>query len=181
MRGIRMLGGVAVLAVVLGTGACSSGEAPGSVAERFWQAAQERDRETVLALSIEAEGMSIDLDDDDTALENLRLGETVIDGDQAFVETQMTAVMEEQTLDLAFETALRKRDGQWLVDLEETGSRMMKSVLGVSMQELGEAMAEGMKDAMQGVADGMAEGMKELAEAMGEAGKDAGSGSDDHR
>jgi hypothetical protein len=173
--------GVAVLAVALCAGACSSGEAPGSVAERFWQAVQEHDRETVLALSIEAEGMSMNLDDEGTAMENLRLGETNIDGDQAFVETQMSAVTEDRTLDLAFETALTKRDGQWLVDLDETGSRMMKSVLGVSMQELGEAMAEGMKDAMEGVAEGMAEGMKELGEAMGDAAKEAGSGSDDHR
>ena len=177
MRGIRMLRRVAVLPVILGTGACSSGEAPGSVAERFWQAVQEHDRETVLALSVEAEGTSINFDDDDTAMEDLRLGETVIDADQAFVETQMTAVTEERSLELAFETALAKRDGQWLVDLEETGSRMMKSVIGVSMQELGEAMAEGMKNAMQGVA----EGMKELGETMGEAAKEAESGSDEHR
>jgi hypothetical protein len=175
------MSGVAVLAVALGAGACSSGEAPGSVAERFWQAVQEHDRETVLALSIEADGMSMNLDDDNTAMEDLSFGETVIDGDQALVETQMSAVTEERTLDLAFETALAKRDGEWLVDLDETGSRMMKSVLGVSMQELGEAMAEGMKGAMEGVAEGMAEGMKELGEAMEEATKEAGSNPDDHR
>jgi hypothetical protein len=175
-----MLSGFVVMAM-LGVTACSSGEAPESVAERFWQAVEQRDQETVLALSIEAEGMSMNFDDDNTVMEGLQIGETVIDGDQASVETRMTAVTEERTLDLEFETALVKRDGQWLVDLEETGSRMMKSVLGVSMQELGEAMAEGMKDAMEGVAEGMAEGMKELGEAMGDAAKDAGSGSDDHR
>lgn len=162
-------------------GACSSGEAPESAAERFWQAVQERDRETVLALSIEAESMSMNFDDEKTAMEDLELGETVVEGDQAFVETRMKAVSEEMTLDLEFETAMAKRDGQWLVDLDETGSRMMKSVLGVSMQELGEAMAEGMKDAMEGLAEGMAEGMQEFGETMGDAMEQAESGSDDHR
>lgn len=171
-----MLSGLVVVSA-LGLGGCSSGEAPKSVAERFWQAVEQRDRETVAALSIESEGMSMNLDDEGTKMEELQLGETVIDGDEAFVETRMTAVTEERSLDLAFETALVRSDGPWLVDLEETGSRMMKSVLGVSMQELGEAMADGMKQAMEGMAEGLKEGMEQF----GEAEKDAGSDPDDHR
>lgn len=157
-----------VAVVAGGLVACSGGEGPASVAERFWTAARDRDEATLRATSIESESASLKLDGD-AGVGEVQVGAAEVEGDEATVETQLTAETGERSIDLSFETVLVKRDGEWLVDLDETSSRMMKSLLGASMEELGEAMAEGMKEAMQGMAEGMTEAMQGMAEGMAEA------------
>ena len=145
------------------------GEGPQTVAERFWEAAQDRDVATVEALSIPSENASFDFEDDDTAIGSLTVGGAEVDGDRAEVETHLELDGEEMDLDVEFLTIVAKHDGEWLVDLDQTGDEIMQAVIGASMQELGEAIGEGMKEAMEGMAEGLAEGMEEMGKAFGEA------------
>lgn len=158
--------------LLLGAGfaleACG-GAAPETVAERFWEAARDRDVAAVEALSIPAEGVSLDFDDEGTELGAIELGDAEVEGGRAEVATSLEVTSDERDMDLAFSTVLLRRDGEWLVDLGETGDQLVGAVLGTTMQELGEAPGEGMREAMEGMAEDMAEGMAEGMKAMGEA------------
>lgn len=145
------------------------GEGPDGVAEQFWHAAQARDAATVEALSIPSDNTTFNFENEESEIRSIEMGETSVEGDRAEVETDLDMRSGEKTLDVEFLTVLTRADDQWLVDMDETSSEIMKAVLGASMEEMGEAIGEGMKGAMEGVAEGLAEGM----EAIGEAFEDA--------
>lgn len=145
------------------------GEGPEGVTHRFWQAAQERDRATFEALSIPADDVNFDLENEDSQIHALVIGEGTIEGETAEVETTLDMRAGETDLEVEFVTILENRDGEWLVDLEGTTDEVVKAVIGASMTEIGEALGEGLKDAMEGVAEGFAEGMQEMSEAFQEA------------
>lgn len=149
--------------------ACGGGEGPQSVAERFWEAAQDRDVAAVEALSIPSEDASFNFEDENTGIGSMSIGDAEVDGDRAEVETHLEMEGEEMDLDVEFKTIVAKHDGEWLVDLDRTGDEIMRAVLGASMQELGQALGEGMKEAMEGMAEGLAEGMEEMGKAFEEA------------
>ncbi len=157
-------------AIALGAlffGGCAFGaDDPGDVALRFWEAARDRDRETVLALSTNSDDINLDFEDEGSSIESVEIWDVEIDGDEAEVETRIEAVNEDRTLDIEFETVLVKRDGEWLVDLGETAGNMVGAMLGASMEQLGEAIGEGIGEAMEGMAEGLAEGMEEMGKSM---------------
>ncbi|MGH7540574.1 MAG: hypothetical protein ACRELC_06220, partial [Gemmatimonadota bacterium] len=95
---------------------------------RFWTAAREGDVETVRALSFETESASLDVEPGRSAIREYTLGTTRVDGEEAFVETTVRGT-DETPVVVTFETVLVKRDGDWKVDLERTGERMMKAAL----------------------------------------------------
>lgn len=159
----------ALLSVALGASGCAGGAGPETVAERFWTAVQEKDRQSVEALSIPAEDTKLNFDREGEMLTAFEVGEVRTEGDVARADTRMEVPMGNLSHEVEFETVLARRDGDWLVDLDPTGDAIMKAVLGVTMQEMGEAIGEGMKEAMQGVAEGMSDAMQEMAEGMGEA------------
>ncbi|MEN8143336.1 MAG: hypothetical protein ABFS14_00155 [Gemmatimonadota bacterium] len=139
------------------------------MAEQFWTAAQARDIETVEALSVESESTQLNFENEDNAIDAFELGDSFEEDGETLVPTSLKSSTGEKALEFDFETVMVKREGAWKVDLDETGNRMIRAVLGASMEELGQAIGEGMKEAMEGVAEGMAEGMREMGEAMGEA------------
>lgn len=172
MRSITSHRPILTAAALLGMGfslqSCGS-EGPEGVAHRFWQAAQDRDHATFEALSIPSEDVNFNLDNEDSEIRSLVIGEGTIDGKTAQVETMLDMKAGETDLEVDFVTILEKRDGEWLVDIEGTTDEVMRAVMGASMKELGAALGEGLKGAMEGVAEGFAEGMQEMGEAFQEA------------
>ncbi len=159
---------IAVVLIGL-VGAGCAGEGPDSDAERFWTAAQARDMETVEALSVESESTKLNFENKDNAIDEFELGDSFEEDGETLVPTSLTSSGGDQSLEFDFQTVMVRSDGAWKVDLEATGNRMIRAVLGASMEEIGQAIGEGMKEAMEGIAEGKAEGMREMGKAMGEA------------
>jgi len=158
---------IALVATALVTMACA--DSPQYVAERFWTAAQQHDEETVRETSVEYRGDHRFDADDEAYIGEFSFGETEIEGDEARVETRLTHIDDDASLEVSFETVLVRRDGEWLVDLDETTSRMVGSILGATMRELGDVLAEGMGEAMEELTEGLTEGIREMGEALGDA------------
>lgn len=169
----RRIVGRALLGLVAVAGAgCFMASGPEDVAYDFWDAAREGDRARVEELALDPRDARLDFEDGDARIESFEIGEAEVDGDVARVETRVTGANEEAELDLEFETVLVRRDGEWLVDLDETSRELVIAVVGASMEGLGEAISEGMKGAMEG----LAEGMEAFGRALQEAGEEVREG-----
>lgn len=151
--------------------ACFGAEGPEGVADRFWAAVQDGDVETARAYAIESESSSLKLEGEHSSVESYELGESRSEDGKALVETRLTTAGEWE-LDISFETVLVEEDGEWKVDVEQTGSRMVRAVIGASTEELVKGIADTLRGAMGQVMEGVAEGMKDLGEALGEAAED---------
>ncbi len=161
-----------VLTTALLAIACGAANDPRDVAEAFWSASKAGDVE--LAKSYIAEGGNATIKDPDesgSSVGEYSLGESTVDGERATVETTIVSTGE-QAMEIAFQTVLVSREGDWKVDLDQTTDEMMKSVLGTTMGELakqmGQAMGDAMGGAMKGMAEGMAEGLKAATQTLGD-------------
>ncbi len=150
--------------------ACAGTESPEAVADRFWAAVQDGDVETARAYSIESESSSLKLEHE-SSIDSYELGDARSEDGKALVETRVTTSGEWE-LDISFETVLIEDAGAWKVDVEGTGSRMVRAVIGASTAELVRGIADTLRGAMGEVMEGVAEGMKELGEALGKAADD---------
>lgn len=166
-RAIRMMYLLGAVGLVT---ACAGAEGPEAVADHFWAAVQDGDAETARAYSIESETSSLKMEDE-SSIESYELGETRSDDGKALVKTRVTTAGEWE-LDLSFETVLIEDDGVWKVDVDQTGSRMVRAVIGASTEELVRGIADTLRGAMGEVMEGVAEGMKDLGEALGKAEED---------
>lgn len=169
----RTLGRVLLGLVIVGSSACFMTSGPEDVAYDFWDAARDGDRERIEALVLDPRDVRLDFEDEDARIESFEIGDAEIDDDVARVETWVTGSADDVVMDLEFETVLVRRDGEWWVDVEETGRRLVVAVVGASVEGLGEAIGEGMKGAMEG----LAEGMEEFGRALQEAGEEMRQGS----
>lgn len=164
---MRLYRYIAVLGIVVLSAACA--DSPRDVAERFWTAAQEGDEETVRATSVETWGDHRFNTDGETEIGEFSFGETEIEGDDARVETRLTHIGDDASIEVSFETVLVRREGEWLVDLNATTSRMVGSILGTTMREVARELAEGLGEAMGELSEELADGLLELGDAVGEA------------
>jgi hypothetical protein len=147
--------------------ACAGADGPETVADRFWAAVQDGDVETARAYSIESEDSSLELEDE-SAVESYEIGDARSEDGKALVQTRVTTAGEWE-LDISFETVLVEDAGEWKVHVEQTGSRMVRAVIGASTEELVKGIADTLRGAMGEVMEGVAEGMKELGDALGKA------------
>lgn len=168
---------VGLFALLAAVGITSSGcwflwdDGPAEVTRDFWNAARDGNTEMVEALSVNRHGadFDFDLDDTDSEIRSISIGDTEIDGDEAEVLTVIEGTNEDMELTVEFKTALVKQDGEWLVEVEETTGRLIGAFMGEMASYIGEALGEGLEEAMEGMADELAEGMDELGEALQEA------------
>lgn len=148
-------------------GACAGAEGPEAAADRFWAAVEDGDVETARAYSIESERSSLKLEGE-SSVESYELGATRSENGKALVETRVTTSGEWE-LDISFETVLIEDGSDWKVDVEQTGSRMVRAVIDASTEELVRGIADTLRGAMGKVMEGVAEEMKELGDALGKA------------
>lgn len=145
--------------------ACAGADGPETIADRFWAAVQDGDVETARAYAIESESSALELEDE-SAVESYEIGEVLSEDGKALVETRVTTAGEWR-LDITFETVLIEDAGEWKVHVEQTGSRMVRAVIGASTKELVRGIADTLRGAMGEVMEGVAEGMKDLGDALG--------------
>ncbi len=143
-------------------------EGPAEVTRDFWDAARDGNSEMVEALSVNHLG-DFDLEDQDSEIRSISIGDTEIDGDEAEVVTLIEGTNDDMELTVEFKTALVKEDGEWYVEMEKTTGRLIGAFMGEMASYIGETIGEELGDAMSEMSEGLAEGMQELGEAMQEA------------
>jgi hypothetical protein len=165
---------VGLLSLMAAVGLTSSGcgfiwdDGPAEVTRDFWNAARDGNSEMVDALSVNDHGADFDLQDADSEIRSISIGDTEIDGDEAEVLTVIEGSNDDVEMTIEFKTALVKRDGDWYVELEETGGRLIGAFVGEMVSHFGEEFGAAMSE----MADELAEGMDELGEALQEAAED---------
>ena len=164
----RQIFALAATGILLSCGGAS--DAARDVADTFWQASRDGDTEVVRSLVASGSKAKVNEPvDGDAPFGDYALGDVSIEDGVAGVETTVEGMDGSTMGEVQFKTFLIQEDGAWKVDLDRTTSDMMRVMLGVTMEQLGEMMGEAMGKAMEGMVEGMAEGMKEGMEAMGEA------------
>lgn len=166
-----------VITATLTAAACGAADSPGTVAEAFWTASKDGDKELAETYMVEGGSASISEGGSGSSIGEFSLGETAVDGERATVATTVTS-MGEQSMVLDFNTVLVQQDGSWKVDLDQTTDEMMRSLLGTTMgdlaEQMGEAVGNAMGEVMEGIAEGMAEGLKSMGDALNDSLKTAG-------
>lgn len=141
---------------------CSSSD-PDAVAEKFWKAGQQGDTETVNSL-VSKDSQANFESDDRPPFETITVGEVVVDGEAARVDTQITIENDEEPMNVAFDTFMVLEDGEWKVDLDATMIDMTKEIIAMSMKAIGAQFGDAMKDVTKGMAEGISEFGKSLQE-----------------
>lgn len=166
----RALAGAMLLVLFACSGAS---DGPAEVAGAFWSAAEARDAERLEALRLPGGDTSINIADSSSEVAEWSLGEPTRAEGRALIPTAMTVTTGEREQELEFPTVLVQHEGEWKVDLDTTFDGMVKSMLGMSMEEvaaeMAAAMGEAMGEAMQGMTEAMAQGMEDMARQMGDA------------
>jgi len=174
-RRIRRNAGLFALLALAGLSASgcwlSWDDGPAEVTRDFWDAARDGNQEMVEALSVNRLD-DFDIDDTDSEIRSISIGDTEIDGDAADVETLLEGWNDDMDVTLEFETALVKRDGEWYVEMDRTTGRLIGAVMAEVGAHVGEAIGEAMEGMAEEIAEGISDGMDELGEALQEAAED---------
>jgi len=99
-----------------------------------------------------------------------------VNGNRAKVQTQIVGVNGNPGVVLEFTTSLVLSQNIWWIDLDRTTGEIMQVMLGIDMEEFGEAMEEAMGKAMEGMADEVQATMEQIAKEMDRAMQQAGPG-----
>ena len=146
-------------------------DGPAEVTRDFWDAARDGNQEMVDALSVNHLD-DFDVNDSDSEIRSISIGDTDIDGNEADVETLLEGLNDDTDVTLEFETALVKRDGEWYVEMGRTTGRLIGAVMAEVGAHVGQAIGDAVDDMADEIADGVREGMDELGEALQEAADD---------
>lgn len=153
---------------------------PKLVAEQFWVAARAGDTERARQYMLESSTAELKgPDEGEEGMGEVTVGDVTIDGDEAMVATRLTTGGE-QSMEVSFSTVLVREAGEWKVDFDRTSDAMMKSMFGVTMSEMGEAIGEAMGKAMEGMVEGLAEGLQAIGESAAAA-RDTASDTTEHK
>jgi hypothetical protein len=151
-------------ATVFGCGLFAA--SPDEVARDFWDASVDGDFDLAAEYVTEASRHVLERAEDAPEVEEVALGEIVIDGDRANVHTTLSAMMNDRPIEVEFNTMLEKEDGEWRVNLTATSGQMISKIMGGAageiMSQFGQAMGEQMRGIMEGMMKGLAEGMQEM-------------------
>ncbi|MCW8193562.1 hypothetical protein F6455_02020 [Proteobacteria bacterium 005FR1] len=158
MKQLRLSLSPIVLLSCLLLWACSPSEPPRTVVSAFWAATLTGNSPVLEQLVIPGTLVSADFN---TArhheiFDSVVLGETRRDGDEARVETSLEGVFFGTPGEVRFDTVLAIYEGEWRVDYAATVREMIGTLLGDSVDEVGEEMLgdiqiidEGMNEAIR--------------------------------
>jgi hypothetical protein len=136
-------------------------------ADGFWAANMAG--EVGVAEKYVLEGSSATLskpEDGKPPFEGYTLGDVDVKGNRATVETWISGVNGNPGVDMEFKTSLILSRNIWWIDLDRTTGEIMQVMLGINMEEFGEAMEEAMGKAMEGMADEMQASMEQMGKEM---------------
>ncbi len=99
--------------------ACTEKLTPQQVAEQFWLAVEKHDVQRIQKLTAKGTISSGDISRHLLPIRNVSFAKTIIDGEQAEVETEVE-VMSDKPLRVPLKTLLVQQDDIWLVDYNST-------------------------------------------------------------
>lgn len=133
---------ISSLAILAG---CATNLTPMEVSDKFWMAVKNRDNQSIKKYVLAEPGNHNNLAENLLNINNYSLGRTVIDQDQAWVDTTVE-IGDSKPFSVPIKTVLLKENNQWKVDYAATVSPISSSsdvarLLG-SLNELGAEFAD---------------------------------------
>lgn len=163
MNRVSMLAFV-IAAPLLLIAACAGSDSPGEVANDFWSAVMEGDRDEALNYVRDGSEGFIHIRGTANGKEQVVFGAERIAGDHATVDTTLLNWEEGDRARMEIQTHLVLEGGEWKVDFVQT----MMSSLGGAMDEMMEEMGQAMQNTMDQLADEMKKHMGEDFAGMGQ-------------
>lgn len=151
--------------IALSSAGCIEQRSPLEVSEIYWRAAREGDMGT-LRRHLTAESLrQLPGSREILPISGVEFGQTIIDGERAWVETTVT-VKAERPLPLHVHTVLFQERGQWCVDHRATMDKLSRDgeLAGViaSIERLSERFGEKMDDTLDELERALPEVQREL-------------------
>jgi len=149
---------------VLFASGCVAKLTPMQVSEKFWQAVQNNDADAARHF-VTKDARHRDLTDNILPLEEVTLGRTVIDGEQAWVDTTVV-ISADKPFTLPLKTVLLQENERWKVDYDATvasvtkGSHAARIISGIS--ELSRKFSDELDRSMDDIQRSLPELQKEL-------------------
>jgi len=133
---------------------CDEGLYPIDVSEGFWRAVKDKDINAIEKYSTEDSLTGAELSENILPLDEIVLGKTVIDGDEAWVDTTVT-ISGDKPYTLPIQTVLIRENKQWKVDYQATmkwiskGSSVYSVINGI--KNMSKALAEELNQSMKDI------------------------------
>ncbi|HSR62587.1 MAG TPA: hypothetical protein VLN56_04195 [Gammaproteobacteria bacterium] len=152
-----------MLLVLLASG-CAAKLTPMQVSEKFWEAVKNKDTNAARHFVTE-DARNRDLTENILPLEEVTLGRTVIDGEQAWVDTTVV-ISADKPFTLPLKTVLLQENERWKVDYDATvasvskGSHAARVISGIS--DLSRQFTEELNRSMDDIQRSLPQLQKEL-------------------
>lgn len=126
---------------------CSPSEPPEAVVSTFWAATLTGNEPVIETLVVPGSFVAANFDAarHHEIFDSVVLGETRRDGDRAAVATSLQGTFFGLPGEVRFNTVLVIYEGEWRVDYQATTSEMIGTLLGDSVDEVGQAMERNIK------------------------------------
>ena len=147
---------------------CAANLSPMEVSDKFWTAVKNRDGQVISRYVTSGSRDSLnnhDLEQDILPINNVSFGKTVIDGEQAWVDTDVI-IAGNDPFHLPLKTVLLMENRQWKVDYDKTVAAVSKSssvarVLG-ELNNIGDQFNEKLNQSLDEIERTLPEVQKEL-------------------
>ena len=110
---------VSILFLLVLSAGCVANLTPIQVSEKFWTAIKNRDAGAARLFIADGTASTDDITGNILPLNDIALGRTVIDGDQAWVDTDVE-IAADKPFNLSLKTVLLRKDERWKVDYDST-------------------------------------------------------------
>ena len=149
---------------------CEPGLTPMEVSERFWTAVKNKDTQEIkkyIADGTLTDGTSENL----LPVDDVKLGRTVIDGDNAWVDTTVV-IAGKESFELPVETKLFKQQDRWKVDYDATveslsnDNAIARAISGIA--DLGGQLADNLDRSLEEMQKAIPEVKKEIERIEGD-------------
>lgn len=98
---------------------CATNLTPMEVSDQFWTAVKNGDDQSIKKYILKRPGNNAELSDDILPINNYSLGRTVIDKEQAWIDTTVE-IAADDPVSIPIKTVLQKQENQWKVDYAAT-------------------------------------------------------------
>ena len=154
-----------VFTITLYLGCSGEPDTAMTVADKFWQALQDKDLDKARSYCTEetAESLTLNEDGSDQDVE-IVFGDIEYKDEHTEIETMLQPSGDSDESSITLTTILVREDGKWKVDV----SRTMMSMFGGAVEEMVEGMSEAMEEAMEKMAEEMQKSMEQMEGSMSE-------------
>jgi len=125
MKLAYLLKSIFLIGVCIFSTGCVANLSPIEVSEKFWTAVKNKDSKTVRKYIVSNGKEKNELTENILPLDEISLGRTIIDGEQAWVDTEVV-IASDDPFRLPLKTVLLKENQQWKIDYDATVTSITK-------------------------------------------------------